>query len=329
MSEVTHGDKLNVIIPVEHQSAPKETEADKAVRAAAQEIDEGKWVPNTEAKTAVDDMNIALYAGPQAEAQRVAERGKFNRQVLNDFDHTRNSLAIGQHPRVIEALAKLEEEKRTARTPQEYLEKTAMLFEMNAANKAGEHWDGEARWQGKENEEMRRGLILKPIDFYARLMRVIGHGMQWDVRDYTVTMRKPDGSAELKRVPTVGSGRVLLGRNATRIGEEGAYRVPLLAAMRQSVDLSLSGRDSEEPVYLCSLQYPLATEWMVMRFDEFGVPTSAKHLGWRTALLTMIRLQVITPKEAEKAFPLGTGPASSWYREQLFDWQNYRPEEVH
>jgi hypothetical protein len=68
---------------------------------------------------------------------------------------------------------------------------------------------------------------------------------------------------------------------------------------------------------------------MVMRFDEFGVPTSAKHLGWRTALLTMIRLEVITPKEAEKAFPLGSGPASAWYREQLFDWQNYRPEEVH
>jgi hypothetical protein len=321
---VEHGDKLNVIIPVEHQSAPKETEADKAVRSAAQEIHEGKWVPDREHMTQLDDMHIALGAGDAKEVKRIAEDPTFD-----DFERTRGSLILGQHPRVIEALAKLEEEKRTARTPQEYLEKTAMLFEMNAATKAGEHWDGEARWQGKENEEMRRGLVLKPIDFYARLMRVIGGGMQWDVRDYTVTMRKPDGSAELKRVPTVGSGRVLLGRNATRIGEEGAYRVPLLAVMRQSIDLSLSGRDSEEPVYLCSLQFPLATEWMVMRFDEFGVPTSAKHLGWRTALLTMIRLQVITPKEAEKAFPLGTGPASSWYREQLFDWQNYRPEAVH
>jgi hypothetical protein len=57
---------------------------------------------------------------------------------------------------------------------------------------------------------------------------------------------------------------------------------------------------------------------MVMRFDEYGVPTTAKYLGWRTALLSMIRLNVITEKEANKAFPLGNGPASSWYREQLF-----------
>jgi len=32
----------------------------------------------------------------------------------------------------------------------------------------------------------------------------------------------------------------------------------------------------------------------------------------------MIQLEVISEKEAHKAFPLGTGPASSWYREQLF-----------
>ena len=311
---IEHGDKLAVHIPLEHQSAPKESEADKAVRAAAQEIHDGKWVPNREKLTQLDDMHIALGAGDRDEVKRIAEN-----PTLEDFEHTRGSLILGQHPRVIEALAKLEEEKRTARTPQEYLEKTAMLFELNAKSRLGQHWEGEERWQGKDNEEMRKGLVLKPIDFYSRLMRVIGAGMDWTLRDYIVNG---------KRVSTVGNGRVLLGRQATRIGEQGAYRVPLLAVMRKSISLSFAG-DPDEPVYLCSLQYPLAAEWMVMRFDEFGVPTSAKHLGWRTALLTMIRLQVITPKEAEKAFPLGTSSASSWYREQLYDWQNYRAEEVH
>lgn len=310
-----HGDKLNVIIPREHQSAPKETDADKAVRLAAEEIHEGKWVP-PDPQTALDDVNIALAAGPREMVKRVAEDPTYE-----DFEQTRESLILGQHPRVIEALAKLEQEKRTARTPQEYLEKTAMLFELNAKAKAGEHWEGEDRWQGKDNEEMRKGLVLKPIDFYARLMRAIGGGMDFALRDFNVNG---------ERISTVGSGRILLGRHARRIGAEGAFRVPLLAMMHKQLAIAVPGHmNPEEPVYLCSLQYPLATEWMVMRFDEFGVPTSAKHLGWRTALLTMIRLGVITVKEAEKAFPLGSGPASSWYREQLFEWQNHRPEVVH
>lgn len=307
-------DTLNIIIPPEHQSAPKETETDKAVRQAAEEIHEGKWVP-PDAQIALDDVNIALAAGPRSYAKRVAEDATFE-----DFQQTRESLILGQHPRVIEALAKLEQEKRTARTPQEYLEKTAMLFELNASSKAGEHWDGEERWKGRDNEEMRQGQVLKPIDFYRRLVAYLGGSSDITVRDYVV-------NGEI--VPTIGNGRILLGRHARRIGETGAYRVPLLALMRKQLALTVPGHlNPEEPVYLCSLQYPLATEWMVMRFDEFGVPTSAKHLGWRTALLTMIRLGVISPKEAERAFPLGSGPASSWYREQLFEWQNHRPEAV-
>jgi hypothetical protein len=314
---IEQGDKLAIHIPPEHQSAPKETEADKAVRQAAEEIREGKWVP-PDAQSALDDVNIALAAGDRTHVKRVAEEATFD-----DFQQTRESLMLGQHPRVIEALAKLEEEKRTARTPQEYLEKTAMLFEMNAAAKAGEHWEDEGRWQGKDNEEMRQGQVLKPLEFYTRLVRSMGSSMDFTVREYKVSMRQADGSMKHSRVPTVGCGKILLGRHATRIGEQGAYRVPLLAMIPRQ--LALLDQNPDEPVYLCSLQYPLATEWMVMRFDEFGVPTSAKHLGWRTALLTMIRLGVVTVKQAEKAFPLGTGPASSWYREQLFEWQNHRP----
>lgn len=291
-----------------HQSAPKETDADKAVRLAAQEIDEGKWV------APADEMNmpdVALMTGPRGRAQEFAQQGRFD---MNALETTRQTLDLGKHPRVIEALAKLEEEKSTARTSQEYVEKTAMLFELNAMSKRGEHWDGETRWQGAENEEMRRGEVLKPIQFYERLMRVIGKGVQWAEREHWVGGR---------RVCTIGNGRVLLGRHGVRLNDVGAYRVPLLV---MGADLT---QNEAEPMQVATLQYPLATEWMVMGFDEFGVPTSAKHIGWRTALLSMIRLGVISEKEAHKAFPLGTGPAAAWYREQLFEWANHRPMVIH
>jgi len=71
-----------------------------------------------------------------------------------------------------------------------------------------------------------------------------------------------------------------------------------------------------------TLQWPLGTEWMVMNFNEFGVPTTAKYLGWRTALLTMIRCGAITEAQAHKAFPVGSGPAAAWYLEQLMKMRN-------
>ena len=300
-----------------HQSAPSETEADKAVRLAAAEIDEGKWTPNKEKLTQLDDMHIALSAGPAQEARRVSEGATFQ-----DFETTRQTLILGEHPRVIEAMARLEQEKSTARTSQEYVEKTAMLWELNAAAKSGQHWDGEQRWKGAENKEMRHGLVLTPLQFYERLMKVVGGGMQWALRDYWI------GG---KRVRTIGSGRILLGRNGVRLGESGAYRVPLLVLAREAISILRPGEDPrpDEPMQVATLQYPANTEWMIMRFDEFGVPTSARFIGWRTALLSMIRLGVITEKEAHKAFPLGTGPAANWYRQQLFEWANRRPEVAH
>jgi hypothetical protein len=313
--KVSEPNKSPVIhIDRRHQSAPKETDADKAVRLAAEEISEGKWTPNKEKLTQLDDMPIALTSGSAKEARRVAEGATYQ-----DFETTRQSLILGEHPRVIEALARLEQEKSTARTSQEYVEKTAMLWELNANSKRSQHWDGEARWQGEENEEMRRGEILSPMEFYKRLMAVVDGGVQWALRDYWVND---------KRIRTVGAGRVLLGRNGVRLNDAGAYRVPLLVMATEAVQILRPGENArpDEPMQVATLQFPRATEWMIMRFDEFGVPTTAKHIGWRTALLSMIRQGVITVDEAHKAFPLRSGPAASWYRQQLFEWANHRPE---
>jgi len=75
------------------------------------------------------------------------------------------------------------------------------------------------------------------------------------------------------------------------------------------------------------LQWPLGTEWMMMKFNEFGVPTTPEFTGWRTALLTMVRQHIITEAEAEEAFAVGQGPAEDWFKKQLWLRRNkgYRP----
>jgi hypothetical protein len=82
--------------------------------------------------------------------------------------------------------------------------------------------------------------------------------------------------------------------------------------------------EAEVPEFLRvgTLQAPLGTEWMMMNFDEFGVPTSPMYVGWRTALLTMMRARVITEGEAHTAFPVGSGPAAEWYLQQLYMMRN-------
>jgi hypothetical protein len=258
-------------IAPEHQSAPKKTWADKEVELAAEEIREGKFVPQ------IDDDDLFAIG---------IQRGDLPNSP-NDINmqETLDSLALAQHPRVKEALARLEREQRDAKTSQEAIEKSQMLFELNEMVSNVNKWDGQERWQGKDNEEMRIGLILTPMQFLQRLEAVIGEG------------------------------RVFLNRFAVM------KRVALLAPDKAQNLILIPG--APEPrkdgmLQVGTLQYPCSTEFMVMRFDEYGVPTSAKYLGWRTALLSLIQLGLITEKEAHKAFPLGSGPAANWYKEQLF-----------
>jgi hypothetical protein len=250
-----------VHIAIEHQSAPAKSWADIEVEKAAEEIRTGQFKP---------DMSAVDY-----------------------FDCGTDLVA--QHPRVIAALARLETEKSDAKTTQEMLEKTQMLFEMNARTAHANQWNGQVRWLGKYNEGMRIGKILTPLQFLERLEAVIG------------------------------VGRIFLNRFAVN------KRVALLAPDRDLKDptlILLPGQTAPQKqsgqVQVGTLQWPCGTEWMIVRFDEYGVPTTAKYLGWRTALLSMIRLGVVSEKEAHQAFPLGTGPASAWYREQLFILRSQR-----
>lgn len=270
--EINPGQAPAIHIAPEHQSAPEKTWADKEVEATAEEIRTGQFKPVEDEE---DYVPVLLQRGKKLRDPRTVK-----------MDEVQGTEALLQHPRVQAALARLELEKSEARNSQEMLEKAQMLFELTEEGCKRNRWNGQERWRGKEEEEMRVGLVLTPFQFMERLEKVIG------------------------------PGRVFL--NSFAVGKRVALlaRNPKPAPVIWLPNQPEPRRDGLEQVGV--LQYILGTEWMIMRFDEFGVPTTAKFLGWRTALLSMIQLGVITEKEAHKAFPLGSGPAAAWYKEQLF-----------
>lgn len=278
----------SVHIAPEHQSAPKEHWADKEVKKAAEEIREGQFRPDLSEDADILGM-VAMNRSPNLEDPRSMTATKFMEKAGEMAD----AAALAQHPRVQECLARLEQEKSTAKTTEEQMEKYQMLHEMNARAAQKNQWDGQGRWMGKEAEEMRVVNIL--------------HWKQW-----------------LDRLgEVIGEGRVYCGRYA----QYGRIRVmvPSTECNRKLVlsldDLGPQVSKPEEYLTVATIQ-PMTPEWMVMRFNEYGEPTGAKYLGWRTALLCLIAKRVISEKEAHKAFPLGSGPAGEWYRQQLFELRN-------
>jgi hypothetical protein len=280
MAKKKHSAALH--IPRQHQSAPAEHWADKEVRKAAEEIEAGQFTPQLSED---DFLAVGLQRGADIRNPALLT----GQEKMTLADQTADSLLLAQHPRVQEALRRLEQEKSDARSSQEMLEKSAMLHEMNERAAQSRQWDGQGRWIGKENNEMRVVNILTPFQFLQRLEGVIGEK------------------------------RIFLNRFAVY------SRVALLAPDRGKSMIIIPGAPAQRDdglVQVGTLQYPCGPEWMVPRFDEFGVVTTAKYLGWRTALLSLIDLRVITEKEAHKAFPLGSGPAGLWYREQLQMFRN-------
>lgn len=269
-------------IPREHQSAPAEHWADKEVAKAAEEIREGQFVPTEEDD---DFLMVGLQRG-----LAIQDPSKLTGGKLDLVQETRDSMALAQHPRVQEALRRLESEVRDAGTSQEMLEKTQMLHEMTERSTMKNQWDGQGRWIGKENEEMRIVNIMTPMEWLRRLEAVIGERRVF-----------------LNRFSVLGRVAVL---------------VPNTAANRLIVIPGIPESPKDEALPVATMQYPCSPEWMVLKFDEYGTPTRPKYLGWRTALLCLICKRIITEKEAHKAFPLSSGHAGDWYRQQLFEWRN-------
>jgi hypothetical protein len=328
-----------------HQSAPKETELDRAVKTAATEISEGKYIPDDAGEGLLDGLGLALGAGTSGVA--VGEK-----PTLEDFRATREMNELGRHPRVLEAIAKAEQEMEAAADPYLEMERSWMLHEMTAEQVKKNKWDGQERWEDKDAEDRAIGRILTPMAFHAQLCTVIGNERVL-LSPHAVKERPSDKAARVglyvKNPAWDGVSRILGDSPAIEAGklrEQGekklreakslrAAGMTALAdkaqAMAYEMALTAGGmlmeqtaREAANPELLRvgMLQWPCGSEWMVMHFDMYGVPKCAKYIGWRTALLTMVRCAAITEVEAHKAFPVGSGNAANWYLEQLYRIRN-------
>jgi hypothetical protein len=163
-----------------------------------------------------------------------------------------------------------------------------MKFEMNVINSKPETWKGQERWQGRFNEEARVVNMLHAFDFMEKLEDVgVSAKVEWS----------PGARLWLNDRGRVG-----------RIGITARY-------------WSREKREFCQEV-VTSLHYPgPSPEYSVMRFSRYNVPTREKYRGWRTALLVLIHLEIVTERQAELAFGPATGPASEFYLQQLYEFR--------
>jgi hypothetical protein len=347
MSENEKVEMGNVVIPPHHQSAPKAHPADQEIMKAAREIDEGNWIPAPDPNRpeAMDGLGLALGLGSAGVAVG-------DKPALEEFQHTENYDLLGRHPRVMEALERMRHEVYNPPDPVAALEHTFALRELATESSKPQCWDRQGRWEGKENEAMRYGQILTPEQFYDRLGKVVGKGRiklgEHLVRTSPTArsgriglfVRNPawKGSKtaaderpwKIGRLRTEGEAELVKARQLRRLGRqsEADKKVDLAGQMAQEAMRLRWELNTEaaipELLRVGTLQWPVGTEWMIMSFTAWGAVHAAKFIGWRTALLTMIRCKAITEKEAHKAFPVPSGPAAAWYLEQL---QMLREEE--
>jgi hypothetical protein len=115
----------NVVVPPHHQSAPKAHPADAEIMKAAKEIDEGKWIPehDPDRSEAMGGLGLALGIGSSG----VAVGAK---PAFEEFEHTQNYDLLGRHPRVQEALAKMQLEVYNPPDPIAALERTFAMREL-------------------------------------------------------------------------------------------------------------------------------------------------------------------------------------------------------
>ncbi len=196
-----------------------------------------------------------------------------------------------------------EELPYTDTSSQQLIEEEARLYAQNYAARAGNRWQGQERWMGKENEEMRLVNIMHP---HAIFQKMRDAGINCSIEPAVIQAWGTDNKTGLVALQTYtrSSARFWLHDNVI------LDRVGISAWV---------WRDGVKTAQYCTyLQYPVSPEWSVMRFDEFDVPTSEKYRGWRTALLRLMQEEVLTEEEVNKAF--GEPPvnaASELYFEYL------------
>ena len=341
-----------VHIPLEHQSTPKEHAADKAIKEAAREIDEGKWSTDdqSEQRDAVGGMGLALGLGQDSAA--LGEK-----PALEEFRQTyeQNQILdqLGRHPQVVEALAKMRLEVDDRSKGHDLIEQNCALRELTAASERGNRWDGQGRWIGLENEEMRHGKLLSPPEFFEQLEKVIGkdrlmlsehltflredrksamsgiykHNPMWDGSAHLIREGKRTQARAMEDEAKKLQFEVKLARSK---GNEDKARRKMRECAKlafEAIDILTSCQSEQaaaEPEYyrVAAIQWPVTTEWMIVNFTEWGTVWNPRYYGWRTSLLQLIKEGAVTEVEAHHAFPLEPGPAADWYEEQIYKFNH-------
>lgn len=278
----------NVIIPMEHQAAPS-FRYDKGLARAAEEA-----------------------AAERPDIQR--RRAMRNSSLDSEFD------APAHHDPLLQILEHRALVQRAEHAASAWVEENLEQWELNCLAARKQRTEGQERWQGKENEEMRLVRIMHPHKIFELLRRAGVDARLEEHRNARIWLNE-------------WSAKGLVGINAwvkpQEMDELGYLEQLRDARTQEQKDLltanfmaAREGRLVRKTI--TSLQYPYGPEWSIMRFNEYDVATKEKYRGWRTAMLTLIVADVLREEEVDCAFGPAIGPAAEFYRRQCQVWRQIR-----
>lgn len=273
-------DAPNIIIPPEHQSAPKVSPLLATAGAYGLRdgnvVREGEYLPEGASYNKGDeDMELRMAEDPRIAAE------------LRDFS-----------------------ERVLSRSPQQTVEALLRKYEQNYAERQAQRWKGQKRWMGRENEEMRMVNILHCDSFIERLSKAGVNASSYDPFEWYRDNNIPVNEWPRPNLRCWLNSFVALIPVKSKITGE----VRKISSDRVGISAWLEG----EPKTVTTLQHPYSPEYSIMRFDEYDVPVDEKYRGWRTALIALVQCKVLTEAEVERAFGPAKTPAGEFYREQMY-----------
>jgi hypothetical protein len=180
-------------------------------------------------------------------------------------------------------------------------------FAENYAAREQFRWEGQERWIGRENEEMRLVNILHPHRFFRKLQRA-GVDARIEAPTFDVWAIDDETGKPVSIKRNRSHGRIWLHDEA----------------IQGRIGISARVWDRQSRRYIIKrvtyLQFPYSPEWSLMHFDMFDVPIRERYRGWRTALLHLLLAGVLTEDEVDRAFgPVSLSSVSLFYRKMLYD----------
>lgn len=206
---------------------------------------------------------------------------------------------------------------------QQTIEAESELYEENYRSAHERRWQGQERWKGRRNEEMRLVNILHPHEVIRKLQAA---GVDASIECAVKFVWTPDAKTGLlvPQPKARSSARLWLNEGVMYMkgtSETNAGRVGVSAWVQRP--------EGRTPQCVTSLQWDCGPEWSLMHFDALDVPTTERYRGWRTALLALITNDVLTEEEVNRAFgPVVENEASELYSATLKSYRERKGQSV-